>query len=53
MAQIFQYLNLLSGTRSVGSSVYKVGAYGERTNLFDSRVRGAAGETLAGGGVLS
>lgn len=31
------------GRRSVGSSVYKVGAYGERTNLFDSRRRGVEG----------
>ena len=31
------------GRRSVGASVYKVGAYGERTNLFDSRRRGVEG----------
>lgn len=31
------------GRHAVGSSVYKVGAFGERTNLFDSRVRGVEG----------
>lgn len=31
------------GRHAVGSSVYKVGAFGERTNLFDSRVRGTEG----------
>ena len=31
------------GRHTVGSSVYKVGAFGERTNLFDSRVRGTEG----------
>lgn len=31
------------GRHAVGASVYKVGAYGERTNLFDSRRRGVEG----------
>lgn len=31
------------GVRTVGGSVYKVGTYGQRTNLFDKRVRGAEG----------
>lgn len=31
------------GRHTVGSSVYKVGAFGERTNLFDARVRGTEG----------
>lgn len=31
------------GMRTVGASVYKVGAYGERSNLFDARTRGVEG----------
>lgn len=31
------------GRHAVGASVYRVGAFGETTNLFDSRVRGVEG----------
>lgn len=31
------------GRHTVGASVYRVGAFGETTNLFDSRVRGTEG----------
>lgn len=31
------------GTDRLGASVYKVGAYGERSNLFDRRLRGVDG----------